>query len=84
MIDMSIIKGDGGGTQYTFLEAIHHNTLLILHNEWIDQGDLFQSGINCIGVSNDLELSEFINTGLSDDKYNEIIKNSKEILKNHI
>ena len=37
MIDMSIIKGDGGGTQYTFLEAIHHNCILILHNEWIEK-----------------------------------------------
>ena len=32
MTDMSLLK-DGGGTQYTFLEAIHHDgTLLILHN----------------------------------------------------
>ena len=25
VVDMSIIKGDGGGTQYTFLEAIYHD-----------------------------------------------------------
>ena len=31
MIDMSIIKGDGGGTQYTFLEAFNQDTVLILH-----------------------------------------------------
>ena len=41
VIDMSIIKGDGGGTQYTFLEAIYQDSLLILHNEWINKGDLF-------------------------------------------
>ena len=33
MIDMSIIKGDGGGTQYTFLAAIYHDCALILHKE---------------------------------------------------
>lgn len=84
MIDMSIIKGDGGGTQYTFLEAIHHDCILILHNEWIEKGNLFKSGYNCIGVSNENELSEFINTDLSKEKFNEILMNSKNILENHV
>tara|TARA_Y100001958_G_C21236731_1_gene563320 strand:+ start:1728 stop:2708 length:981 start_codon:yes stop_codon:yes gene_type:complete len=84
MIDMSTIKDDGGGTQYTFLEAIHENVLLILNNEWINKGNTFKSGYNCIGVSNENELSEFINNDISIDKYNEIIKNSKKILENHI
>ena len=83
MIDMSIIKGDGGGTQYTFLEAIHHDCILILHNEWIEKGNLFKSGYNCIGVSNENELSEFINTDLSKGTFNEILMNSKKILNNH-
>ena len=60
MIDMSVIKGDGGGTQYTFLEAIHQDTLLILHNDWINAGSTFQSGYNCIGVSTGEELAEVI------------------------
>ena len=34
VVDMSIIKGDGGGTQYTFLEAIYQDRALILHKEW--------------------------------------------------
>ena len=84
MIDLSIIKNDGGGTQYTFLEAIYHNTILILHNDWISKGNLFKSGYNCIGVSNENELSEFLEKDLSTDKYNEILNNSKKILKNHI
>ena len=83
MIDMSIIKGDGGGTQYTFLEAIHHGVVLILHNEWIEKGNLFESGKNCIGVSNEYELSEFLTNDLSDDKYSEILENSRKILENH-
>ena len=29
MIDMSTIKNDGGGTQYTFLEAIYNDCVLI-------------------------------------------------------
>ena len=84
MIDMSIIKGDGGGTQYTFLEAIYHDTVLVLHNEWIEKGELFISGQNCIGVSNAEELSEFLTNDLSTDKYSEILMNSKKILENHV
>ena len=80
---MSIIKGDGGGTQYTFLEAIHHEVVLILHNEWIEKGNLLESGINCIGVSNEYELSEFLMNDLSDEKYSMILENSRKILNNH-
>ena len=39
VVDMSIIKDDGGGTQYTFLEAIYNDCILILHNDWITRGD---------------------------------------------
>jgi glycosyltransferase involved in cell wall biosynthesis len=84
MIDMSIIKGDGGGTQYTFLEAIHQDTVLILHNKWIDAGTTFKSGYNCIGVSSGEELAEVIEKGLSEEKYNEILINSKKILEKHV
>ena len=84
MIDMSIIKGDGGGTQYTFLEAIHQDTVLILHSDWIDKGTLFKSGHNCIGVSTAEELAEVIKNDLSSSKYSEILMNSKKILENHV
>ena len=47
---MSIIKGDGGGTQYTFLEAIYNDCILILHKEWVEAGDLFKDKHNCYVV----------------------------------
>ena len=84
MIDMSVIKGDGGGTQYTFLEAIYHDTVLILHLDWIDKGTTFKSGINCIGVSTGEELAEFIEKGLPKKEYEKILMNSKNILEKHV
>jgi hypothetical protein len=84
MIDMSIIKGDGGGTQYTFLEAIYHDCLLVLHSDWINKGSLFTSGHNCIGVGSAEELAEFIKNDLPSSKYSEILMNSKKILENHV
>jgi hypothetical protein len=84
MIDLSVIKGDGGGTQYTFLEAIYQDCVLILHNEWIKAGSTFQSGFNCIGVSDEHELAEFLNTGLSKKGRRVILDNAKTLLKDHV
>jgi hypothetical protein len=87
VVDMSIIKGDGGGTQYTFLEAIYHDCALILHKEWIEQGNLFINNENCYSVgytdNPENEIAEIINIG-KDSKYNKIVKNSKLILKKHV
>ena len=81
---MSVIKGDGGGTQYTFLEAIHQDTVLILHSDWINAGSTFQSGHNCIGVGSAEELVGFIEKGLSEKEYQSILMNSKKILEKHV
>lgn len=84
MIDMSTIKNDGGGTQYTFLEAIYENCILILNNDWISKGSLFKSGVNCLGVSNENELAQIINNGIDNELQNSILKNSKKILSEHL
>lgn len=86
VIDMSIIKGDGGGTQYTFLEAIYNDCVLILHKDWVSQGDLFIDKHNCYVVGNtdkpEQEIADIINNPNKKlDK--KIIKNSKKILENH-
>jgi len=38
IVDMSIIKRDGGGTQYTFLEAADAGSALILNTGWQPRG----------------------------------------------
>lgn len=40
VVDMSAIKGDGGGTQYTFLEAADAGCALILNDAWKPTGRL--------------------------------------------
>lgn len=34
-VDLSVIKGDGGGTQYTFLEALDAGTRLVINKGWL-------------------------------------------------
>ena len=86
VVDMSIIVGDGGGTQYTFLEAIYHKCALILHKEWVDKGDLFKNGVNCyvVGYTDNIsgEISQIINKGI-DEQYKKIVKNASKLLKTH-
>ncbi len=42
MVDLSVIKKDGRGTQYTFLEAVDAGCSLILHEAWEPSGLLSQ------------------------------------------
>ena len=92
VVDMSIIKGDGGGTQYTFLEAIYHGCALILHKEWVEKGTTFKKDYNCyvVGFTDDVgqEIANIINTtketnGDAMKIYRRVLRNSKEILKSH-
>lgn len=48
MADMSIIKGDGGGTQYTTLEAWDAECVPIIHREWIRKNDEMVPAVNCL------------------------------------
>ena len=80
MVDMSTIKNDGGGTQYTFLEAIYQGCVLILHRDWIKQGSLFKEGVNCLAAENPKELAKLLNSSI--DVTNLIIE-SQKILAPH-
>lgn len=52
-VDMSVIKGDGGGTQYTFLEALDAGSRLIIHEGWNATGDLKKASIQ-VGSAKEL------------------------------
>lgn len=39
VVDLSVLKHDGGGTQYTFLEAIHNGCAIIINRKWLEQVD---------------------------------------------
>jgi hypothetical protein len=81
MIDMSTIKNDGGGTQYTFLEAIHNGCVLILNEDWVKRGRTFIDGKNCISVRGEDDIVKI----LTEDKdYSKIIIESQKLLKRHI
>jgi len=81
VVDMSTIKNDGGGSQYTFLEAIYQDCVLVLHRDWISQGSVFKEGINCLSAGTPEELAKVLTE--SRDITN-IIKESRKLLKAHL
>tara|TARA_R100000700_G_scaffold39510_1_gene52502 strand:+ start:4904 stop:5998 length:1095 start_codon:yes stop_codon:yes gene_type:complete len=62
-VDMTQIVGDGGGTQYTWLEAWNAGCIPIIHSKWLlDEPDDMKPDINCLVVSTAEELAELINS----------------------
>jgi len=80
MADMTLIKNDGGGTQYTFLEAIHNKTAIILQRKWVEHGTDFKEGYNCLAVDTSDELIELLNKNPNVDK---IVNNATKLLSRH-
>ena len=79
---MSAIKGDGGGSQYTFLEAIYQGCALILNSKWVEGVNTpFKDGYNCFVVSNENELASLLS---KNPDTTSIVKNAKLLLKPHL
>jgi hypothetical protein len=86
LVDLSVIPSDGGGTQYTFLEAIYNNIPIIFNRKWIETVDKkhreFNEGYNCYAVSNEEELVELLNKSNVDTA--KVVDNAKKLMKRHI
>lgn len=80
VVDMSSIKNDGDGSQYTFLEAIYLDCILILNSKWVSEASIFKNGTNCLVVGNSEELKQVLNSKIE----NHILENSKKLLIPHI
>jgi glycosyltransferase involved in cell wall biosynthesis len=87
VVDLSLLKHDGGGTQYTFLEAIHNDCALILHRNWLENDYVnqeycdFKEGYNCLAVENEYELADIIK---KDPDTSKIVENARKLMVRHI
>jgi hypothetical protein len=63
-VDLSAIKGDGGGTQYTFLEAWDAGATLIVNRAWLrDSDDAIRDGETAHSVGDAEELADLLDGG---------------------
>jgi glycosyltransferase involved in cell wall biosynthesis len=84
VVDLSSIKNDGGGSQYTFLEAIYMGCILVLNSKWVDNVKTqFVSNKNCFVVSDSNELKEFLKKDITLSNYIKIVSEAKKLLLNH-
>lgn len=58
MVDLTDIKGDGGGTQYTFLEAWDAGAVPVIGRWWVRKKDDMVEGKNCYVVENAEQLAK--------------------------
>lgn len=84
-VDMSEIKGDGGGTQYSFLEAIDAGCVLVLNRKWMfdKKTDVMQEDENCFMVSSGEELASLLEKPLHKDKQYQLTQRAEKILAKH-
>ena len=79
--DLTVIKGDGDGTQYSFLEAIDAGCVLVLHKEWIRTGKgEMRPGVNCLTVETPEEVATLLT---SQKQYEEISERASHVLDVH-
>jgi len=82
VVDLSAYNNDGGGMNYTFLEAIHNKCALILHRKWLEFEDSdFKEGYNCFAVESPQELAELLRKKPQTTK---IVNNASKLLQRHI
>ena len=82
VVDLSSIHNDGGGSQYTFLEAIYQGGALVLNKKWVEnKNSIFKDKYNCFVVENEDELADLIVKSPSTGK---IVKNAAKLLEPHI
>ena len=82
VVDMSVIKNDGGGSQYTFLEAMYQGCALIINAKWVNGSTTdFEDGKNCFVVADEEDLVALLN---KDPSTARVVRGGKELLKPHI
>ena len=79
MIDMSAIKKDGGGSQYTFLEGWDAQCIIVLNKKWdLGKNNIMKSNKNCIYVENSDELKKILE---SNQNFDHLIDQGLDCLK---
>lgn len=82
VVDMSVIKNDGGGSQYTFLEAMYEKCALIINAKWVTGSRTeFVDGENCFVVEDEEDLVALLN---KDPSTSRVVKGAEKLLEPHI
>ena len=85
VVDMSAIKHDGGGSQYSFLEAWDARTPLVINRKWTAgyDGDEMQAGKNCLVASDGMEIKQCLDALKDPSVSDALVCNGEASLEQH-
>lgn len=81
--DMSRILGDGGGTQYTFIEAWDAGAIPVIHEDWIRDDDDMRPCWNCLVVSDCEDLAKTLMDQPPESYLETLRRNGRQSLEAH-
>ena len=85
-VDMSAIAGDGGGSQYSFMEAWDAGSPLIINRKWIDglAPDEMRHGWNCLAAATGQEIHDSLRLLNRDPELaSRLVANGEANLRDH-
>lgn len=85
--DMSVIKGDGGGTQYTFMEAMDAGSVNVINKKWVLPDDEMvpfpHPDANCFAVHDGAGLADVLRSPGAKDQINRMAMRGEGLLTRH-
>jgi hypothetical protein len=73
-VDFTYFPQDGGGSQYTFMEAWDAGTINVIHEDWLRYQGEMAHGLNCIAVASPAELVELLRNYHTSRKIRNMLK----------
>ena len=83
LVDLTEIEGDGGGTQYTFLEGLDAGCVLVLNKAWIRPDGIWSPGVNCLTVGSPHELAQCLTEDRTPRQLIDMVHEARAILPEH-
>lgn len=59
-VDMTYFPQDGGGSQYTFMEAWDAGSVNVIHKDWLRYEGEMADGVNCLAIEGPEELAALV------------------------
>lgn len=81
-VDFSIFPADGGGSQYTFLEAWDAGAVNVLHKDWFEYGGEMRAGKNCLAADGPRRLATLLSCTEYED-HGAIVEAGFKALRKH-
>lgn len=82
-VDLTWFPDDGGGSQYSFMEAWDAGAINVIHEDWLRYKGEMKAGKNCLTVTDAKTLVKLLKESLHPDKQYELIKQGYASLKKH-